>query len=103
MQPEDLLNAAAQTLAERGQGYDRGQQRLMEQIVLLFNVASGRLMQLNRALTEDEGWLFMQCLKLARIQQKKGFDADSFLDLAAYTALRAEARAKREAEQLRNE
>ena len=45
-------------------------------------------------MTEDQGYCFMQCLKLARIARSieagQEFDRDSFVDLLAYTALRGE-------------
>jgi hypothetical protein len=86
MTAEQLLNDAARLLAERGKEYDkdRQQERSMGQIVRAFNVISGQ------NLTELEGWLFMQTLKLVRLHNSPTFHKDSAMDAIAYTALAAE-------------
>ena len=41
------------------------------------------------SLTEEEGWIFMVFLKLARSQQGE-FKLDDYVDMAAYAALAGE-------------
>lgn len=83
---EQLLQKAAEIMAERGAQYDStGQQRerSMGRIVAAFNALYGT------QLTEQQGWHFMVLLKLARQQAKP--HADSMEDAIAYAALAAEA------------
>lgn len=95
MQPQDILTTAAQLVGERGQTRDCDDRRTMEDIVTLFNVLTNRHLHPGQSLSEDDGWAFMQCVKLVRLQRAPGEDIDSVVDLAAYTALRGEARARR--------
>ena len=85
MDAEKLLMTAADLLVERGKGYDLGKERSMARTVAMFNVATGR------DLSEIDGWLFMQCLKIIRQQTAAGYHADSYADEIAYVALKAEA------------
>jgi Domain of unknown function (DUF6378) len=76
-----LLDAALQTLAQRGTDYDQPQgERSMAHCVRIFNAITGQQM------SERDGWLFMVALKLARAQ-KGAPKADTYLDGAAYFAL----------------
>lgn len=82
------LKKAADLLEERGKNYDSGHERSMAQAVGAFNCITGL------KLTETQGWLFMQCVKLVRQQNAKGFHQDSYEDDVAYAALKTEAAAK---------
>jgi hypothetical protein len=79
----EILAEAAQIMAERGQGYDKNQERSMAKIVAVFNALTGL------DLTEAEGWTFMVILKMVRANQTPGY-RDSLLDGVAYMALLAE-------------
>lgn len=84
---DDFLRAAAETMRQRGKEYDSaGGERSMQGAVSVWNASACG------ALTEREGWLFMLCLKLARLQQSPG-RTDSLVDLVAYAALYAESAA----------
>lgn len=82
----DLLNQAAQLLAERGQQYDKeGEERSSAAIVAAFNAIT------KRDLTPGEGWLFMVLLKAVRFYSNTETPhRDSLEDMIAYTALHAE-------------
>lgn len=86
--PDRLLSAAQETLRDRGRGRDNGEERSMPRIVKIFNAISGR------DLTEREGYIFMQAVKLGRMAtaHETGVEPkfDDFVDLAGYTALAAE-------------
>lgn len=83
----DFLQHAADLMAERGANYDKPEgERSMGQTVMAFNVITGH------ALTEADGWLFMQILKDVRQWQRPDvFHRDSAEDCVAYAALKAEA------------
>lgn len=91
--PVRLLHSAAATILQRGQERDtsRGgqpQERSMAATVAAFNAIEGT------SLTERQGWAFMQFLKLSRAANtaRNGrYNADDYLDGAAYAALAAEA------------
>ena len=88
---QDYLTEAEATLNQRGQQYDQSQQqeRSMAKIVATFNSISGL------SLTEYQGWLFMICLKLIRLNTNPDiFHEDSAIDLIAYSALAAECKGK---------
>jgi hypothetical protein len=82
----EYLQEAIDTLGQRGKEYDRSQQqeRSMEKIVVAFNWITGQ------DLTEQQGWAFMQVLKLVRLHNNDRFHEDSALDAIAYAALAAE-------------
>lgn len=89
-QPEPItafgfLEQAAREMGDRAATYDRLQgERSMGKTVAAFNALTGH------ALSEQEGWQFMELLKIARSNQG-GYRADSFVDGAAYAALAGEA------------
>lgn len=83
----DLLNKAAQHMADRAKTYDKPEgERSMDKTVQAFNTITGK------DLTEAEGWLLMQLLKDVRLFQRPGYHADSAEDCIAYSALKAEAK-----------
>lgn len=85
MTAPDILLAAAAHLEERANTYDASSgERSIASTVRMFNTLTGF------DLSEEQGWLFMVCLKLARAQQG-AFRADSYEDGAAYFALAGEA------------
>lgn len=85
--PDQILKQAANTLQQRGVDYDgkgyQGGERSMAHTVEIFNVITGL------SLTEEQGWLFMVSLKMARSMVGKP-KLDTHVDFAAYSALRAE-------------
>lgn len=83
---EQFIEEAKLILRRRGDGYDENRERSIPHIVQIFNAITGH------KLTVDEGWTFMQCVKLARMQRDPKQREDHFLDLIGYTALRAEER-----------
>ena len=93
--PVRMLHSAAATILQRGQERDtsqdgQAQERSMAATVAAFNAIEGT------ALTERQGWAFMQTLKLVRAANtaRNGrYNPDDYLDGAAYAALGAEAAA----------
>ncbi len=83
MKANEILRKAAEIMEDRSEQRDLDAERSMFKAVSTFNVLSGA------ALTENDGWLFMVCLKLARAQQGK-LNVDDWLDAAAYCALTLE-------------
>lgn len=85
----DLLRAAENIMRERGEAYDSADgERSMVRTVSAFNAITGG------AMTEAQGWLFMQVLKDVRQWQAPSYHADSAEDGIAYAALKAECLAK---------
>lgn len=83
----DLLDFAAGHMRARAATYDRpGGERSMAQTVKVFNAFHGT------ALTEAQGWHFMQILKDVRLFTAPGYHADSAEDGISYAALKAEAK-----------
>jgi len=83
-----ILNTAAQHLEERAATYDQqGGERSISKTVEMFNTLT------EHGLTEEQGWLFMVCLKMVRTQQGR-YRADSYEDGAAYFALAGESAAE---------
>ena len=83
-----ILNAAGQHMNDRATQYDKPEgERSMEATVTAFNAITGH------ALTEEQGWAFMELLKITR-SQSGAFRADNYEDAAAYAALRGEAAAR---------
>lgn len=89
---DSFLRTAAATIQDRGVQRDTSaegaqQERSMAATVAAFNALEGT------SLTERQGWAFMQVLKLARsaASARNGqFNADDFVDGAAYAALAGE-------------
>lgn len=80
---QEVLKMSIETIAERGVERDAGQERSMRSAVRAFNG------MFDTHLTEEQGWMFMVLLKMSR--SKGGtFNADNFVDGAAYFALAAE-------------
>jgi len=93
MKPEHILTASIAAIADRGRQRDTStggmhQERSMAACVEAFNALEGT------SLSERQGWVFMQVLKIARAAAtaKNGqCNADDYIDGAAYAALAAEA------------
>lgn len=86
MNATDILNKAAQHMADRASTYDKPEgERSMGRAVEAFNAITGR------DLSEPEGWLLLQVLKDVRLFTRPGYHADSAEDCVAYAALKAEA------------
>ena len=91
----DFLKEAANIMEERAREYDQpGGERSIPATVAAFNAITGRGKNGDSAyaLTEAEGWLFMQILKDVRLFSAPGFHVDSAKDCVAYAALKAEAK-----------
>jgi hypothetical protein len=83
-----ILQTAAQHMEERAATYDQqGGERSIGKTVTMFNTLTGA------GLTDEQGWLFMACLKMVRAQQGR-YRADSYEDGAAYFALAGESAAQ---------
>lgn len=88
MKAQEILTAAAAHMSDRASTYDKpAGERSMAQTVEIFNLFHGT------ALTEAQGWHFMQVLKDVRLFTRPGYHADSAEDGVAYSALKAEAMA----------
>lgn len=88
MNAADTLALVASTLTERGKQYETdptaaGKERSMQSIVAAFQLLTGR------TLSVREGWLFMVCLKMVRMQASPD-KSDTYVDAIAYMALAAE-------------
>lgn len=83
----DLLIEAADIIANRAAQRDTDSERSMGLAVSMFNLWRDR--DGSGFLTEDEGWVFMVFLKLARAANG-GFVRDDYIDGAAYLALACE-------------
>jgi hypothetical protein len=84
----DILQTAAKHMEERAATYDQPQgERSISKTVTMFNILTGA------GLTDEQGWLFMVCLKMVRAQQGR-YRADSYEDGAAYFALAGESAAQ---------
>ncbi len=87
-----ILKTAIGHMEERAATYDQPQgERSMGKTVTMFNALTGN------TLTDEQGWLFMACLKMVRAQQG-GYRADSYEDGAAYFALAGESAAQERGE-----
>jgi hypothetical protein len=79
-----ILDEVKATLMARAADNDVGdKERLMERIVHIFTVITGKDM------SEEEGWLFMVSLKLARLEVNKS-NRDNWIDAIGYMALLGE-------------
>lgn len=84
MSAQHYLQAAMGHMQDRATTYDAANgERSMAKTVTMFNALTG----LN--LTEEQGWNFMQILKMVRSGQG-AFKADNYEDAAAYAALAGE-------------
>lgn len=80
----NILKTAIGHMEERAVTYDKPSgERSMGKTVAMFNTLT------EHGLTEEQGWLFMACLKMVRSQQGD-YRADSYEDGAAYFALAGE-------------
>lgn len=85
---QSILMTSVDEMKDRAAKRDNTQgERSMARTVNVFNTLTGN------QLTEEQGWLFMVCLKLARGSQG-AFHLDDYVDAAAYCALQGEAAAK---------
>lgn len=101
-----FVDSVLHTLQSRGQTYDKGgatkanfalaEERNMLGTITAFNALTGR------SLTEAEGWLFMQLLKMRRQATSPQYHPDSMLDQVAYSLLEAECREKELLQSLKN-
>lgn len=83
-----ILENAIKHMKNRAATYDQPQgERSMGKTVAMFNTLADTTM------TEEQGWLFMSCLKMVRSQAGK-YRADSYEDGAAYFALAGESASK---------
>jgi len=84
MKAVDILATAAMEMDDRAKTYDAPQgERSMGKTVAAFNSVTGH------KITEQQGWQFMELLKIVRSNQG-GYRPDSFVDGAAYAALAGE-------------
>ena len=84
--PAKILQTADKTINQRAADRDVERERSMAATVAAFNAMHGT------NLTEAQGWSFMTLLKMKRSFTGDRYREDDFVDEAAYTALRAEAR-----------
>ena len=92
MKAHEFLEAGIGHMKDRAATYDAPSgERSMEKTVEMFNSLLGD--KLREPLTEEDGWNFMQILKLVRSKQGD-FKADNYEDGAAYAGLAGEAAAK---------
>lgn len=85
----DFLEVAAGHMRDRAATYDKeAGERSMAQTVNVFNAFHGT------QLTEAQGWHLMQILKDVRLFTRPAFHQDSAEDGVAYSALKAEAKAR---------
>jgi hypothetical protein len=79
-----ILHQSLNEMADRATTYDSpGGERSMGKTVDMFNALTGL------GLTEEQGWLFMVCLKMVRSQQGES-RSDNYVDGSAYFALAGE-------------
>lgn len=87
----EYLEAGANEMKKRKEVYDPDKdsdgERSMGKTVQLFNTLTGH------ELTEEQGWMFMVCLKMVRSQSGK-YNADDYVDGAAYFGLSGESARK---------
>jgi len=84
-----ILQAGIDHLAERAVTYDKPQgERSVGKVIAMFNELIAE--KLKVPLSEEDGWNFMELLKLVRSKQG-AYKSDSFEDRACYAALAAEA------------
>ncbi len=79
-----LLRQGVDAMTDRAASRDNEGERSMMKTIKAFNAFT------DRDLTEEEGWLFMVCLKEARSMNGSKKIADDYADGAAYFALQGE-------------
>lgn len=86
MKAPEILKQAARHIEDRAKARDQPEgERSMGKTVAAFNAITGN------SLSERDGWVFMQVLKLARACNTASGLADDYEDAAAYAALAGEA------------
>ena len=89
MRAPDFLKAGLQHMEDRATSYDKPEgERSMGMTVAMANVLLAD--KLREPLSEEDGWNFMELLKLVRSKQGE-FKADNYEDRAAYAGLAGEA------------
>lgn len=84
MKAQEFLTKAGDHMQDRANTYDKPQgERSMAATVGAFNAINGT------TLTEEQGWMFMELLKIVRSIQGN-YKADNYEDAVAYAALRGE-------------
>lgn len=84
MKAQEFLTKAGGHMQDRASTYDKPQgERSMAATVGAFNAINGT------SLTEEQGWMFMELLKIVRSIQGD-YKADNYEDAVAYAALRGE-------------
>lgn len=84
MKAHEFLESGLGHMKDRAATYDApAGERSMAKTVAMYNALTGQSM------SEEQGWKFMCCLKMARSEQG-AFRADNFEDLAAYAGLAGE-------------
>ena len=79
-----VIDDVAKTIMDRGEERDLDDgERTIPRCVIAFNAITGN------ELSAEDGWLFMQILKMCRSKQG-GFKYDDYRDGVGYAALRAE-------------
>lgn len=90
MTAESILQNALDTLKDRATQRDTPNgERSMLKAINLFNSIRLTLGHPLSNMSEQDGWLFMMCLKLARASGGD-FREDDYIDLAGYAALLGE-------------
>ena len=93
MKAHEFLEAGIGHMKDRAATYAAPSgERSMEKTVAIFNELLAE--KLRKPLSEEDGWNFMEILKLVRSKQGE-FKADSYEDRAAYAGLAGEAAAKK--------
>ena len=80
-----ILAEASERVHDRSIARDNLHERSMRRCVDGFNALTGH------ELTEDQGWLFMVFLNMARAQNGNRYEKDNYVDGAAYLAFSGEA------------
>jgi hypothetical protein len=81
-----ILEDACACIGDRAAERDVESERSMAQAVKVFNAARGY------DLDEEDGWIFMVCLKIVRARAGTKVNVDDYVDGAAYMALAGEAK-----------
>ena len=94
MNAHQFLDKASETINERGVQHDAPanddclinvpQERNMARIVRAFNTIT------NHELSTEDGWTFMEVLKMVRCYTASKYNPDSYIDRLGYAALAAE-------------
>lgn len=85
MKATEVLEECSRILAERGAQRDKPNgERAMPLCIELFRLRTGL------ELSEQQGYIFMECVKQAREANGTGFNPDDIVDQINYLALRLE-------------